>query len=596
MRQSALRLRPPGVYKDEAEKRVTPLTLASSGVPGFVGLTRKGPTNVPLHITSYERFREIYGKLDNDTYLAPAIEGFFLNGGRECFVLRVAHLSERGRGEMALKASTRLRDADDKLTIQVDAINEGSWGNDIVLNVRPQPPRAQTFITLDMHSGDTGVAIKSTHGFSRGTVIRIYDDHHEAHRVVHEIQGKNLFWNADEPLDYEFKSGGPTYVEPVAFELEVSGDGIKEHFRDLTFARMSPNYFERMVNAQSSLVTLTNLGSTSPLPRNYPTEAIEVRLTGGSDGLYNVSPEDFIGRDDGPGHRYGLRAFEAVEQIDLLVIPDLMWALEHSVAFNNTSKNVEVVQDEMIGQCERTRDRLALLDVPDPRDHLKALNWRLMFDSPYAALYFPWIVVEHEGRTRTVPPSGHIAGVFARTDSEAGVHHAPANTPLDGVLDLDRVLQDPDVGYLNSRGVNCLKYFPTRGIRVWGARTVSSDPSLRFINVRRILSTLIRSISLNLQWVVFEPNHPKLWKSVNRNVSFFLRDLWRLGFFSGRVPEEAFYVKCDHETNPPELRDAGYLIVEVGVAPVRPAEFIVFRVQQQVEEVGPGAGAEAIED
>jgi phage tail sheath protein FI len=332
------------------------------------------------------------------------------------------------------------------------------------------------------------------------------------------------------------------------------------------------------------------MGSDGALQRRYPKEVVDLRLAGGSDGLFNVTPADFIGRDDGPGHRYGLRAYEAVEQIDLLVIPDLMWALEHSIGFNKTTKNVEVVQDEMIAQCERTRDRFAILDVPDSRDHLRALNWRLMYDSAYAALYFPWIVVEHEGRTRTVPPSGHIAGAYARTDVESGVHRAPANVPLEGVLDVERVLQDADIGYLNGRGVNCLKYFPTRGVRIWGARTVSSDGSLKFINVRRILSAIIRSVSSNLQWVVFEPNHPRLWKSVTRNVSFFLRDLWRLGFFSGRVPEEAFYVKCDHETNPAELRDAGYLVLEVGVAPVRPAEFIVFRVQQAVEEVGPGGG------
>lgn len=595
MRQS-LRLRPPGVYHDATEKRVAPLALARSGVPGFVGLTRKGPTNIPVHITSVERFREIYGRLDSDTYLAPAIEGFFANGGRECFVLRVARQAGHGAGEFALPASTRVRDQQGKHTIQIEALNEGSWGNGITVSVRPQPPKVQTFITLDMHAGDNGVAIRSTHGFSRGTVVRVYDDTHEFYRVVHEVDGKNLFWSQEEPAEHGFRSGGPTYVEPVAFEVEVQGEGLRESFKDLSFARMSPNYFERAVNGASQLILLRNLGSDSILQQRYPSELKDVALTGGADGLFNVTPADFIGRDDGPGHRLGLRALEVVEQVDLLVIPDLMWALEHSTGFNGTTKNVEVVQDEMISQCERTRDRFSILDVPDPRDHLRALNWRLQFDSAYAALYFPWIVVEHEGRQRLVPPSGHIAGAYARTDADGGLHHAPANVSLEGVLDLERVLQDPDIGYLNGRGVNCLKYFPTRGVRVWGARTVSSDPNLRFVNVRRVLNGIIRAVTTNLQWVVFEPNHPRLWKSVMRNVSFFLRDLWRLGYFKGRVPEEAFYVKCDHETNPPELRDAGYLVVEVGVSPVRPAEFIVFRVQQAVEEVGPGAGAESVQE
>jgi phage tail sheath protein FI len=216
-----------------------------------------------------------------------------------------------------------------------------------------------------------------------------------------------------------------------------------------------------------------------------------------------------------------------------------------------------------------------------------------MFDSSFAAFYFPWVLVEGRDKPRAVPPSGHIAGVFARLDADSGVHHPPANQAIEGVVDVERALLEDDIGYLNSKGINCIKYFPMRGIRVWGARTVSSDTALRYVNVRRVISTIIRSMVTNLQWVVFEPNSPKVWKTLEREVTHFLYGLWQRGFFRGAIPEDAFYVKCDYETNPLELRNAGILVVEVGVAPVRPAEYLVFRVEQEVEEVGPGSGSQA---
>jgi phage tail sheath protein FI len=149
------------------------------------------------------------------------------------------------------------------------------------------------------------------------------------------------------------------------------------------------------------------------------------------------------------------------------------------------------------------------------------------------------------------------------------------------------LLNDRDIGELNSQGVNCIRTFAKRGLRVWGARTASSDPLNRYVNVRRTVLAIIRAMRQNLQWVVFEPNDPRLWKSISHAVSHFLVNLWRAGYFKGHAPEEAFYVKCDAETNPPEVRDAGQVVIEVGVAPVRPAEFIVFRLTEESTQVGP---------
>jgi len=211
----------------------------------------------------------------------------------------------------------------------------------------------------------------------------------------------------------------------------------------------------------------------------------------------------------------------------------------------------------------------------------------LLFDSSHAAFYYPWIQVEHAGAMKLVPPSGHVAGIYARCDRTMGAYRAPANEELDGVYDLARVLRDDDIGRLNEEGINCLKSFARRGIRVWGARTTSNEPAWRYVNVRRVMGTVISSVERGLQWSVFETNSPLLWKSLTRQLTSFLLDLWNEGYFKGRSPEEAFFVKCDEDNNPPEVRDAGQVIIECGVAPVRPAEFLIFKVAADMEELGP---------
>ena len=175
--------------------------------------------------------------------------------------------------------------------------------------------------------------------------------------------------------------------------------------------------------------------------------------------------------------------------------------------------------------------------------------------------------------------------MFARVGNSDGVHVPPANQEIRGAVDLNRILHDDDLGQMNNRGLNCLQMLPARGIRIWGARTTSSNGSLRYVNVRRVLSAIIRTLTLDLQWVVFEPNLPAVWKVLERNIGFFLTDMWRTGAFVGAMPQDAFFVRCNEETNPPETRDSGMIVVEIGVAIVRPAEFIVFRVEQEIEDI-----------
>jgi phage tail sheath protein FI len=198
-------------------------------------------------------------------------------------------------------------------------------------------------------------------------------------------------------------------------------------------------------------------------------------------------------------------------------------------------------------------------------------------------VYFPWLRVRDvfSGEIVSVPPSGHVAGIWVRNDSMRGVHKAPANETVRGALDLTQRLTDAEQGVLNQAGVNAIRFFTSAGgIRVWGARTLAIDPEWRYLNVRRLLNMVEESIVQGTNWVVFEPNDRLLWAQLRRDVGAFLTRMWRDGALLGRSPEEAFFVKCDEETNPPEVIDAGQLVVVIGVAPVKPAEFIVFRISQ----------------
>ncbi|HKN51722.1 MAG TPA: phage tail sheath subtilisin-like domain-containing protein, partial [Amycolatopsis sp.] len=248
-------------------------------------------------------------------------------------------------------------------------------------------------------------------------------------------------------------------------------------------------------------------------------------------------------------------------------------------------EGVKAVQLAMIAHCELMGDRMAILDPPPSLSPQEIKDWRLDqagYDSKYAALYYPWVKVldPATGVNTFIPPSGHMAGVWARTDATRGVHKAPANEVVRGALALETHLTKAEQELLNPIGVNCVRSFSGKGIRVWGARTLSSDPAWRYLNVRRLFNYLEESILNGTQWVVFEPNDDALWARIRRTISAFLVMEWRKGALFGLTPDEAFYVKCDRETNPAEGIDLGQVICEVGIAPVKPAEFVIFRLAQ----------------
>ena len=275
-----------------------------------------------------------------------------------------------------------------------------------------------------------------------------------------------------------------------------------------------------------------------------------------------------IGKDEGVGKKSGLFLFDTIQDIALVAAPGV---------------TDPAAQDAILSHCEKNRFRFAVLDSPE------TLNGGIDSmpkprDSNMGAYYFPWVQMFDTVQDQNVyaPPSGGICGIYSRVDATRGVHKAPANEIFRTAIGLKYDLTDAEQELLNPKGINCIRDFPGRGIRVWGARTISSNPEWRYINVRRLFCMVEQALQNGTNWVVFEPNTRDLWKKITRNITAFLLNTWRSGALFGDTPEEAFYVRCDDELNPPESIDAGYVVCEIGLAPAKPAEFVVFRVSQKV--------------
>jgi uncharacterized protein len=331
---------------------------------------------------------------------------------------------------------------------------------------------------------------------------------------------------------------------------------------------------------------------------------------GGRCYIVNVGPGNSIAGD--ALQRTGITCLEQIDEIAIVAAPGIADVVSYDI---------------LLSHCEKLGDRFAILDGPEsvgnidllkqvgtvqatpaggeegeaaektPRHKEKPPSAMRPRFSGFGAFYFPWITAYDPLATQTIvntPPSGHLAGLYARTDATRGVHKAPANMGLRGALGLTYQVTRVEQGELNRMGVNCIRYFSDAGILVWGARTLAEESSeWRYISVRRLFNMIEESIAEGTRWTVFEPNDERTWKSIERDIRSFLTLLWRNGALKGATPEQAFFVKCDAETNPPEVVDAGRLITEIGIAPVKPAEFIIFRIGQwaggvETEEAAEG--------
>ncbi len=368
------------------------------------------------------------------------------------------------------------------------------------------------------------------------------------------------------------------YLKSTSFDDEYVGEDINGKVVE-TFDNLLLTNFEEKINDVSafikveSLVDLNILENMEKVPEF--TES-PVALAGGVDGMTSI---DFLGD---AAARTGMYAFDVIDDINIIAVPD--------IADMPGSRDTVL---QMLNYCKQRKDCFFIVDPPHGLDPMEVKDFKEgagqymgnSFNSSYGALYYPWVFINDPmtGKKKLVPPSGAIAGTYAYVDASRGVHKAPAGTAdgyLDTVVGIEKIVTKGEQEILNPIGINVIRSLP-EGICVWGARTLSSDSEWNYINVRRLMMYIEESMDKGSQWVVFEPNDPSLWGKVKRNLTAFLTRVWRDGALYGSTEEEAFFVKVDEENNPPAVRDAGQLIIEVGVAPVKPAEFVVIRVSQK---------------
>ncbi len=385
-----------------------------------------------------------------------------------------------------------------------------------------------------------------------------------------------------DPVVKDYFEGHPLLLVEAAVTVRftpVGGTLVEENFSGLRlFNDGSLSFLVNHIQARSALVTVTagqgltsdrNLASFPSSPKGG-----FLTLAGGDDKEGDLKTDDFVGLDDGSGKRTGIQAFEDIDEISICLAPDV-WA--------------PTVHSALIQHCETLKDRFAILDPQDGLDVQGIRGVKENLDSKYAALYYPWLEVRDPfiSQNVQVAPSGHVAGIYARVDVERGVHKAPANEIIRGITRIASEVTKREQDLLNPKGINALRFFPGRGNRVWGARTISSDSSWKYVNVRRLFIFVEESIDEGTQFVVFEPNAEPTWARVRQTITNFLTTVWRSGALEGTTADQAFFVKCDRTTMSQDDIDNGRLICVIGIAPVKPAEFVIFRIQQKTLESNP---------
>jgi phage tail sheath protein FI len=641
----------PGVYSERVDAGPG-ITAVRTDIAGFAGIAPRGPLDTPVPVQSFRQFVSYFGEFYGSGYLAYAVRGFFENGGRRCWVVRVAS------ADGAAAAGAEWQDDAGAAVWSLRAYGAGSWGNG--LTVRIAETRAAQTITIPAGSRPQYSAVPSVAGFARFSHVRLKQGGTTAYKVLAGVDAieNRLIWVHEDPearTVYDVPLAGfdpdqPILAESVEYAVQVAESGrLLRVYSGLTLVPEHPLYGPLVLHA----VRVPQPGDSAQVMPSAPEPvvAVELRpaedigleeirplspaglgkwvpLTGGCDGLKLLSAQDFIGEDFLPGEsdaeharkKRGLRALEEIDEVAILAVPDVHI---HAVPEPETApppacvpdpclpapppppgiprragekelppvfaaEEIFRVQSAMVLQCERLRNRIAVLDPPYAASRPDALgvsavqNWRRRFDSKYAALYYPWLKVVDPLRggepTRDVPPGGHVAGQYAGVDYTVGVHKAPANAPLRWVQALTVETDDAVQALLNPLGINAVRTLGGRGIRIFGARTVSSDPDWKFVNVRRLLIMIEKAIDHSTQWAVFEPNDFATRTKITLALIGFLYSLWRQGALAGKTAAEAFFVKCDEEINPPEGRDNGRLLALVGVAPAQPFEFVVLRV------------------
>ena len=552
----------PGVYVEEYDNSPRGIEGVGTSTAGFVGLAEKGPIEgAPLLVTSMKSFKQQFGGFLSEfgygeyRFLANSVEQFFDNGGTRCYVMRVAPRD-------AKPASAK------KGMLTVTATSPGAWGNKVQVMISTNKKRKLQLI----EKTDAGFIAKSVEGFREGDLVEFEG----TYTKIKTIFDREVTFEDDLPdkaVDKDIVPKSVVYL--VTLDLSVRYADDVENYSELSVNTASPKFIgSRLSGSDIVKVEITPQKVADILGEDVTSGVFF--LEGGSDGSASkVDASTFIGEDNGPGKRTGLAAFVENNIVSMMAIPGV------------TIPEVEVA---LVAHCERLKSRFAVLDMP--REMYKTadlIGFRQIVDSTYCAMYHPWIQVFDRSSNKSdyIPPSGAVMGVYSRTDIDRGVHKAPANEVVFCTgLSVNYTKDEQDI--LNPEGINLIRMLPGQGIRIWGARTASSNSAFKYVNVRRLFIFVEESIKANTNWVVFEPNDPTLWQRVNLTISNFLDGLWRNGMLAGGSASESYFVEIGPSTMTRDDILNGRLICNIGIAPSRPAEFVIFRVTQHTSEAGGG--------
>ncbi|HTS36404.1 MAG TPA: phage tail sheath C-terminal domain-containing protein [Candidatus Solibacter sp.] len=607
----------PGVYVEELDTGNKPIEGVSTSTVGFLGIAERGPLT-PTLLTSFSEYQRTFGSYVKDAdgtdhYLAYGVEGFFQNGGLRCFVQRVVHMDTVNPGNSAQPASGSAGG------MSISAAGPGVWGNHIAYQISnaglndpslfrltvlywtdPPPadlisnptltevfdnlsatPSASTFYESEINGVSNLIAVKQTAGGrpANNPGAAVLNGAGIPIQLTLGSEGKsNIYVGATGGLApaTALTAGGTLTLTAgaatVTFTVNAAAVPPLATANDLITAISG----DAVVGVKASLDGGGHLSIQDPAGRgNLVVSGTLAAAGAGNLGAFTpaqvkLSQADFQGNDIDPAHKTGLLALGDVDEISLLCCPDEYYFGPGNFAIAGMLKV----------QCETQKDRFAILQAPvnarPDQTNLPSVN------SKYAAYYFPWLVVTNPntGVDLLVPPGAHVAGIYARSDTLYGVQKDPANEVINGIAQLQLPINNQQQAILNPPGVNCLRYFKGSGNLVWGGRTTSTDPDWKYINVRRIFIFVETSIQRGTQWVVFEINADPTWRKVVRVIEDFLSSLWRDGMLQGATKEEAFFVKCDRTTMTQYDIDNGRLICVIGIAPVKPAEFVIFRIGQ----------------
>ncbi len=626
----------PGAYIEWQDASAPAIQPLRTDITGFIGLAQRGPLSTPVPVESVKQFEAHFGSFIGGGFLAYAVRGFFENGGRRCWIARVA----AHEGARPAAPASAVWPGLGVPRWRVDASGPGVWGNGLSLSISVVFP-ARTF-TVAGEASTRWVNVASVAGFQRADLLELEQPGAKYYRVVSHVDPilRRLSFvhpDAGAGLPYDRTLDGydrdqPLHIRALAYTISVRENGWPAGlFSGLTPIPEHPQYGPRVLAPKTYPLVLP---PNAPLPKPPPaivitelaedpddmvspldvTPGISLPLAGGADGLADLEVDDFFA---------GMNAIMAVEEIALVAAPDIVIqpatppqfapppiiepsclscpppeparelhqpppSFEMPPQFSDDE--VYRMQSMLVQLCEEKRDRFALLDATaamaeDAAQGVALVEeWRTRFETRHAALYYPWLHVTDPlgvAPTRRVPPSGHVAGSAAHFDLAVGVHRAPANRVLAWAQDVTIAIDDARHGALNVKGINILKSPPGLGLRVLGARTLSSDPAWRYVNVRRLMLMLMKAINVQTQWAVFEPNDAATRRRISQALGELLGQLWQRGALVGTTPEQAFAVRCDEVNNPPESRANGMLVADVAVAPSEPFEYVVLRLGRQ---------------